>query len=69
MMASTPTALLTPKQAAAALAISQRKLWELSNCGKIPVVRLGRCVRYDPADLARFVEAQKTGGGRHENRT
>lgn len=58
---STLAALLTPKQAAATLAISPRKLWELTNCGKIPVVRLGRCVRYDQADLQRFIEVQKKG--------
>lgn len=51
--------LLTPKQAAATLAISARKLWSLTNCGDIPSVRIGRLVRYDPADLRAWIEQQK----------
>jgi excisionase family DNA binding protein len=54
--------LLTAREAAHALAISTRLLWTLTNCGKLPAVRLGRCVRYDPADLARFVQSAKKGG-------
>jgi excisionase family DNA binding protein len=53
--------LLTPREAAAALAIGQRKLWELTNRGLILAVRIGRAVRYDPADLAAFVARQKGG--------
>jgi len=52
--------LLTTREAAKALAICERKLWELTNRGEIPAVRIGRAVRYDPRDLARFVESQKT---------
>ena len=51
--------LLTSREAAKALAISERKLWELTNCGIIPVVRIGRAVRYDPHDLELFIQAQK----------
>jgi excisionase family DNA binding protein len=43
---SIPPLLLTPKQAAEALAISQRKLWSMTASGEVPHVRLGRCVRY-----------------------
>ena len=57
-----PTLLLTAKQAAEALAISPRKLWSLTASGEISVVRLGRSVRYDRADLERFIESQKEGG-------
>ena len=46
-----PILLLTAAQAAKALAISTRLLWTLTNCGEIPSVRLGRCVRYDLATL------------------
>ena len=59
----TPTLLLTPQQAAEALAISARKLWAMTNTGDIPCVRLGRSVRYDPADLRAFIDRQKTGSG------
>ncbi|MDA1054624.1 MAG: helix-turn-helix domain-containing protein [Planctomycetota bacterium] len=52
--------LLTPRQAANTLAISTRKLWSLTNCGEVPSLRIGRLVRYDPADLRQWIELQKT---------
>ena len=52
--------LLRPAEAAEALAVSPRKLWELTNRGVIPSVRIGRCVRYDPADLRRWINERKT---------
>lgn len=48
--------LLRPADAADYLAISERKLWELQNCGQIPVVRLGRSVRYHRSDLEAFAQ-------------
>jgi excisionase family DNA binding protein len=42
------------------LGIKSRKLWELTNSGAIRVVRIGRRVLYDPADLRAFVDAQKS---------
>ena len=57
-----PTLLLTPQQAAEALAISPRKLWGMTASGEIPHVRLGRCVRYDPRDLEAEIERRKKGG-------
>jgi excisionase family DNA binding protein len=53
--------LLKPPQAAEALAISPRKLWELTDRGIIKVVRIGRAVRYDPTDLTAFIAKQKRG--------
>ena len=51
--------LLKPKEAASVLAVSERTLWTLTNDGSIPAVRIGRSVRYDPADLAAWIEQQK----------
>jgi hypothetical protein len=52
--------LLTLRQAAAALSVSERTLWALTYPrGPIPAVRLGRAVRYDVLDLRAFIEAQK----------
>jgi excisionase family DNA binding protein len=51
--------LLTPREAARALAIGERTLWSLTRRGEIPVVRIGRAVRYDPRDLDVYVQAQK----------
>jgi excisionase family DNA binding protein len=52
--------LLTVPQAAKALSISPRSLWSLTKRGAIPCVRIGRAVRYDPADLRSWIASQKT---------
>ncbi|KAA3611888.1 MAG: DNA-binding protein [Planctomycetota bacterium] len=54
--------LLKPKEAARALGICERKLWELGNCGAVPTVRIGRAVRYDPSDLEASIEEWKRRG-------
>ncbi len=51
--------LLTAEQTARALAISPRKLWELTRAGQVPCVRIGRSVRYDRADLEAWIAGQK----------
>jgi predicted DNA-binding transcriptional regulator AlpA len=52
--------LLDAKRSAEVLGISSRMLWSLTNAGAIPCVRLGRAVRYDPADLRKFIAASKS---------
>ena len=54
--------LLTPPQAAQALAISPRKLWGLTANGEIPHLKIGRLVRYAIYDLERWIEARRKGG-------
>ena len=51
--------LLRPEEAARALAISPRKLWDLTKRGEIPAVRIGRVVRYDIDGLREWILAQK----------
>lgn len=51
--------LLTEREAAKALAVSPRKLWDLRMNGEIPCVRFGRSVRYDPADLQAWISRTK----------
>jgi excisionase family DNA binding protein len=51
--------LLTPKEAAALLSISERKLRYLAKAGAIPVVPLGRIVRYSVDDLQAWIDRQK----------
>jgi hypothetical protein len=54
--------LLTARQAAARLNISERLLWSwTSPRGPIRVVRFGRVLRYDERDLDAVIEAQKAG--------
>lgn len=55
---TTPKLLLKPKEAAAALSIGQRKLWELTNCGEIPSIRIGRQLRYDVDALREWIAQQ-----------
>lgn len=54
--------LLTYKQAAAVLGVTERTIWTLVNRGSLPVVRFGRSVRIDPVDLRGFIERSKQGG-------
>lgn len=49
------------RDAAAYLAISERKLWQLSDDRIIPTVRIGRAVRYDSRDLDTFISKAKDG--------
>lgn len=55
--------LLKPREAAAALAISERALWSLTAGKQMPCVRIGRSVRYVPADLAAYIERHRTNTG------
>jgi len=56
--------LLDSKQAAHLLGIGVRKMWSLQIGGDIPCLRIGRAVRFDPADLRRWIDRQKRKGGR-----
>jgi excisionase family DNA binding protein len=58
--AENPKLLWTCREAAAALSVSERTLWTLTDQGKIPCLRIGRSVRYDPGDIRSWIEAQKT---------
>lgn len=54
--------LLTASDAARYLAICERTLFELTKMQKLPVVRIGRAVRYDISDLEAFIMKAKTMG-------
>jgi predicted DNA-binding transcriptional regulator AlpA len=57
--------LFSVRETCEALHISERSLWSLSTPrGPIPVVRIGRSVRYDPRDLQQWIDERKTGGVR-----
>lgn len=52
--------LLTCPEAAEFLAISERKLWDLTKAKKIKVLRIPpRSTRYDPDDLRDFIDRCK----------
>lgn len=56
--------LMTPREAAKALAISARTLWTLTQTGDIARVRIGRLVRYE-ADAVRKWVKDASGGRRN----
>lgn len=55
-----PRILLTEQEAAQALGISPRALWQLRADGDVPFVSIGRSVRYRPSDLEAWAGAQVT---------
>lgn len=56
--------LHTPRQTAARLCISTRKLWAETAAGRITAVRIGRSVRYDIRDIEAYIQRNRTGGTR-----
>lgn len=54
-----PPLLVNAEAAARMLGIGTRKLWSLSNSGRLPVIRIGRAVRYDVRDLVAFIDSLK----------
>jgi excisionase family DNA binding protein len=69
-----PNRLLTDIEAADRLGVCSRTVWTLAETGRLPRVRIGRSVRYDPDDLDAFIAACKPpsppdcGPGRHARR-
>jgi predicted DNA-binding transcriptional regulator AlpA len=61
---ATPALALRPREAALALGIGERKLWELTNCGAIPHVHIGRAVVYPVALLNEWLAREAEGGKR-----
>jgi excisionase family DNA binding protein len=52
-------ALMTARDAAKVLGVCEKTLWTLTDEGSMPVVRIGRSVRYDPRDLTRWIDTKK----------
>lgn len=59
----TEVLLVDAGEAARILAISKRKLWELTNRSAIPHLRIGRSVKYPVEALREWIRAQSTGSG------
>lgn len=47
--------LINAKAACALLCVGERRLWSLTNCGAIPSFKVGKSVRYSPAELASWI--------------
>ena len=60
-----PKLLITAGEAAELLSISARTLWQLTNDGQIPVMRVSkRAVRYCPEALRRWITEKQEAGRR-----
>ncbi len=60
MTETPPKLLISPREAANVLGISERKLWSMTQASQIPVVRLGRSVRYSVRTLESWIEQQQS---------
>jgi len=47
--------LLTPRETAKRLAISERHLFQLTRSGQLPCIRVGKCVRYSVETIQKWV--------------
>jgi len=54
--------LLTARETASLLSISERKLWNLTNENEIQSIRIGRSVRYSIEDLEQWIETKRNEG-------
>ncbi len=57
-----PVLALRPREAAVALRIGRRLLWEMTNRGEIPCVHIGRRVVYSVDQLKEWLAAKAEGG-------
>jgi excisionase family DNA binding protein len=51
--------LVTAREAADALCVSERKLFSMTKAGEIPCLKMGRAVRYALADLQTFIDRRR----------
>ena len=56
--------LLTAKQVAEALNIHRYRLYQLVRTETIPVVRIGRALRFRPEELEAWIKRHSAGSGR-----
>jgi len=60
MNSAVPQLALSPRDAARALSMSEKRLWNITQPrGPIPAAKIGRLVRYDIRDLLAFLDAMK----------
>jgi excisionase family DNA binding protein len=57
-----PSLLLSIKQAATALSVSERTVWTMVHNGELPHMRLGRRLLFSRTALEAWVARRQTGG-------
>jgi excisionase family DNA binding protein len=58
--------LLSLKQAAQALSLSERTVWTMVQTGDLPHLRVGRRLLFSRAALEAWIEKQQSGGSAHD---
>lgn len=51
--------LVTRQETAARLQVSLTKLWQLTARGELRAIRIGRAVRYRPADIEAYISRHR----------
>jgi putative molybdopterin biosynthesis protein len=59
--ALTDLKLLTVRELAALLGLHEKTIYDWAARGQLPCVRLGNRLRFDPADITRWVSARREG--------
>lgn len=54
--------LMEPWDVADVLNVSRKTVYKLANSGGLPSVKFGGALRFDPADVDAFIEANRCGG-------
>lgn len=52
-------ALLTVKEVAGLIGVSERTVWKLTHEGRLQSIRIGRAVRYRLADVNQMIETNR----------
>jgi len=65
----TPCLAMRPREAAKALGISERLLWDWTNRGEIPHIRIGKAILYPVDVLRRWLDGQAATGKEVSNDT
>jgi excisionase family DNA binding protein len=65
----TPCLAMRPREAAKALGISERLLWEWTNRGEVPHIRVGKAILYPVDVLRRWLDEQAAAGNEVPNDT
>lgn len=64
----TPCLAMRPREAAKALGISERLLWEWTNKGVVPHVRLGKVILYPVDSLREWLKEQAHTAGNSDEK-
>jgi excisionase family DNA binding protein len=65
----TPCLAMRPREAAKALGVSERTLWEWTNRGEVPHIRIGKAILYPVDVLRRWLDEQAATGKEVSNDT